>query len=292
MSAGREAVLIIGERINATRKRIRSAILRRDADFIGQEARKQSAAGAGYIDANAGIEPEREPEDLKWLVQTIQSEADCPVSLDSTNVEALRAALPAHKGTPMVNSITGESGRHEAVLPLVKEHNALVVALTIGPKGMPTNVEERLEAARGIVDLLRPHDIALDRVYFDPIIYAAATDGNAGRVALETVRGLRGEFPEAHVTCGLSNISFGLPRRNVLNRTFLPMLLAAGLDSAIIDPTEPHITAAVLAAEAILGRDEFCMNYITAERAGNLGDGAKPAGAGPRAYATESQDAV
>jgi len=264
-------LLIIGERINATRKRIRKAILERDAGLIGQEARRQSAAGATYIDANAGIEPKREAEDLRWLVQTIQSHVDCPVSLDSTNVEALRAGLAVHKGTPMINSITGESGRHEAVLPLVKEHAALVVALTIGPGGMPTGVDDRLEAARGIVELLRPHGIALDRVYFDPIIYAAATDGNAGKIALETVRGLKSEFPEAHVTCGLSNISFGLPRRGLLNRTFLPMLLSAGLDSAIMDPTEPSTRSVVLAAEAVLGRDEFCMNYIAAERAGSLG---------------------
>ena len=266
-------MLIIAERINATRKRIRKAILDRNADLIRQETRNQLEAGANYIDANAGIEASREPEDLKWLVQTIQSEAECLVALDSTNADALRAALPLVKGTPpMINSITGENGRHEDVLPLVRDSSARVVALTIGPQGMPTSVDERIDAAAIIVDLLVGHDIGLDRVYFDPIIYSAATDGNAGRMALETVHRLRARFPEVHITCGLSNISFGLPRRNILNRTFLPMLLSAGLDSAIMDPTEPHMMTAVLAAEAILGRDELCMNYITAERAGKLGD--------------------
>jgi len=107
-------------------------------------------------------------------------------------------------------------------------------------------------------------------VYFDPIIYSAATDARAGMMAIETVQRVKAEFPGVHVTCGLSNISFGLPNRNALNRTYLAMLMAAGLDSAIMDPTRPHMMAAVLASEAILGRDDFCMNYITAKRAGKL----------------------
>ena len=263
-------MLIIGERINATRKRIRQAILDRNAALIKKEARRQLDAGATYIDANAGIEADREPDDLRWLVETIQSEADAPVSLDSTNADALDAGLSVHKGVPLINSITGEDGRHEEALRLAKEHGALLIALTIGPAGMPPGVDERLEAARLIADLTARQDIALDKVYFDPIIYAAATDGKAGQTAVETVRRLKAELPEAHVTCGLSNISFGLPRRNVLNRTFLPMLMSAGLDSVIIDPTEPHMMEAVLASGAILGRDEFCMNYIGAARAGRL----------------------
>jgi len=264
-------MLIIGERINATRKRIRKAILDRDADLIRREVGKQTEAGANYIDANAGIQADREAADLAWLVETIQSAGDCLVSLDSTNPDALRAALPKHRGSPpMINSITAEPGRYETILPLVQQYGALVVALMIGPQGMPTSVDERLAAARQIAALAKEHGIPLDRIYFDPIIYTAATDGNAGHLAIETVRRLRAEFPDAHVTCGLSNISFGLPHRNVLNRTFLPMLLSAGLDSAIMDPTEPHMLAAVLAAEALLGRDEFCMNYITAERSGRL----------------------
>ena len=263
-------MLVIAERINATRKRIRQAILGRKAKLIKEEARKQLEAGADYIDANAGIEAEREPEDLVWLLETIQAEVDCPVALDSTNVEALKAALPLHKGTPMINSITGEDGRHEDVLPLVKEYDALLVALTIGPEGMPTSVDERLGAAAYILDLVTKQGVPLDHVYFDPIIYSAATDPHAGMMAIETVRRLKEQFPEAHVTCGLSNISFGLPHRNVLNRAFLPMLLCAGLDSAIIDPTSPHIMPTVTAAEAILGRDDFCVNYIAAARAGKL----------------------
>ncbi|MFH1731819.1 MAG: dihydropteroate synthase [Planctomycetota bacterium] len=263
-------MLVIAERINATRKRVRKAIVDRNAALIEEETLKQLDAGADYIDANAGIEAGREPDDLKWLVETIQSAADCVVALDSTNAEALKAALPLHKGRPMVNSITGEDGRHEEILPLVKEYGALLVALTIGPEGMPTTVDERLAAAGYIVDLVAKQDIPLDRVYFDPIIYSAATDAKAGTMAIETVQRIKAEFPGVHVTCGLSNISFGLPSRNVLNRAYLAMLMAAGLDSAIMDPTRPHMMSAVLASEAILGRDDFCMNYITAERAGKL----------------------
>ncbi len=263
-------MLIIAERINASRKRIRKAILDRDAELIRKEARSQFDAGAQYIDANAGIEAEREPDDLAWLVETVQSAVDCPVALDSTSAKALEAALRVHKGTPMINSITGEPGRHEAILPLASQYGALVVALTIGPGGMPTSIDERLDAAHLIARHAAEHGIALNRIYFDPIIYSTATDSSAGKMAIETVRRLKAEIPDAHITCGLSNISFGLPHRNVLNHAFLPMLMSAGMDSAIIDPTEPHMMAAVLAAEAILGRDEFCMNYITAERTGKL----------------------
>jgi cobalamin-dependent methionine synthase I len=263
-------VLVIAERINATRKRIRKAILDRNADLIRKEARKQFDAGAGYIDANAGIEAAREPDDLRWVMETIQAEVDCPVSLDSTNADAIAAAIPFHKGTPMINSITAEDGRHEQILPLVKEYDALLVALTIGRQGMPTSVDERIDGAHQVVELTSKHDIPLNHLYFDPIIYAAATDSSAGKMALETVQRLKAEFPEAHITCGLSNISFGLPKRNILNRTFLPMLMSCGLDSAIIDPTEPQMMPAVLAAEAILGVDDFCMNYILAERSGKL----------------------
>jgi 5-methyltetrahydrofolate--homocysteine methyltransferase len=265
-------VIVIAERINATRKRIRKAILNRDANHIRREAKKQLDAGGTYIDANAGIEASREADDLCWLVETIQAEVDAPCSLDSTNSDAIAAALKVHKGTPLINSVTAEEGRHEAVLPLAAEHGTPVVALCLRRDGMPMNVEERLEGAAQIVELITAHGLPLDRVFFDPIIVAVATSpaGDAGRMAIDTVRSLHETYPDAHITCGLSNISFGLPRRNVLNRNFLPMLMSVGLDSAIIDPTEPCMMSSVVASEALLGLDEFCMNYITADRGGQL----------------------
>jgi 5-methyltetrahydrofolate--homocysteine methyltransferase len=263
-------VLVIAERINATRKRIRKAVLDRDADRIGREARRQHEAGGDYIDANAGIDADHEPERLAWLVETIQAAVECPVSLDSAHADAIAAGLEVHKGTAMVNSVTAEEGRHEAVLPLVKDYGALVIALTIGTAGMPTGVEDRLEAAKEVADRIAKHEIPMERVYFDPMVCAVATSSDAGRIVLETVRRLREAYPESHVTCGLSNVSFGLPQRRLLNRTFLPMLMSMGLDSAIMDPTEPGMMATIFAAEAALGADEFCMNYISAERAGTL----------------------
>jgi 5-methyltetrahydrofolate--homocysteine methyltransferase len=170
----------------------------------------------------------------------------------------------------MINSITAEKGRHEDVLPLAKEHGALLVALTVGPDGMPTSADDRVNAARLIVRLVEEYDIPIQNVYFDPVVYSVATSGDAGRIAIESVRRLKTEYPDAHITCGLRNISFGLPRRRVLNRTFLAMLIGAGLDAAILDPTEPGMMSTVLGAEAVVGRDEFCMNYIGAERAGRL----------------------
>lgn len=266
-------MLVIAERINASRKPIQKAILERKGLLVRKETRRQLDAGAGYIDANAGISPDREPDDLVWLVKNIQREApEALISLDTTNPAALRAALPVLTNSPaMINSISGEKGRHEEILPLVREFGTRVIALTIGHDGaLPETVDDRLRAADFLAGLLAKESIPLERVYFDPIVYSVATNQQAGKVALETVRALREKFPAAHVTCGLSNISFGLPRRSLLNTTFLAMMLSAGIDSAIIDPVEPKMAAGLIAAKALLGEDDFCVNYIAAERAGKL----------------------
>ncbi|HUS57201.1 MAG TPA: dihydropteroate synthase [Planctomycetota bacterium] len=263
-------MLIVGERINSSRKRIRQAIEKRDSAFIQKEARKQFDAGATYIDVNAGTSVSREVEDLKWLVQTVQAAVDAPLCIDSPSHEAQAQALALHKGLPLVNSITAEKERAEAILPLVKKYNARVVGLTMGSGGMPASKEERMEAAAQIVAMVKGAGICLENLYFDPAVSAVSADQKAALDVAATVKELKTTYEEAHVICGLSNISFGLPQRNVLNRTYLALLMAQGLDAVIIDPTEKHMMATLLAAHVLLGKDDFCMDYIMAEREGRL----------------------
>ncbi len=256
-------VLIVGERINSSRRPIAEAILARDGEVIVKEAQVQAEAGARVLDVNAGASLDSEPEDLVWLVETVQPAVNLPLCLDSPRPEALRRAVQVHQGAAMVNSITGEEKRLEALLPVVVESGASVVALTMDESGMPRTAEERLRVAGKIAERASIAGVELERLYFDPVISALATDHTQGREVLQAVARIRAEFPEAHIICGLSNIGFGLPARRLLNQTFLAMLLAAGLDAAIADPTAEGFPEVVAAAEALLGVDEFCMNYIS-----------------------------
>ncbi len=263
-------MLIVAERINSTRKRIGKAVRARDTEFISSEAVKQADAGAGYIDANAGTSVENEVADLVWLTETIQAATEVPVCLDSANPEALAAALKVHSGNAMINSITGEKARLEGIVPLVAEYGTRVVALPMDDSGMPDTADDRLRVAAEIVKILDGKGVALDRIYFDPLIRPISTNPEQMQAALEATHRIMTEFPGVHTVCGLSNISFGLPQRKLLNRSFLTLMINAGLDSAILDPTMPGMMPTVYAVEALVGRDQFCMNFITAERAGKL----------------------
>jgi len=264
-------LLIVGERINTSRKRIRRAVEERDAEFIQKEARLQVEAGATMVDVNAGTSVKNEIDDLKWLVEVAQEAVDVPLCIDSPSAKALEEGLKLHKnGRPMINSITAEKERMDEIIPLVKDNDTLVVALCMGESGPPKNAEERVANARVMTDALEAAGVPLDRAYFDPVIFPVSTDPQAPQAAIDAVRTIMTEFDGAHTTCGLSNISYGLPKRNHLNRVFLTLVIQAGIDGLIIDPTEPNMMSTVLASEALLARDEFCMNYITAEREGRL----------------------
>ncbi len=263
-------MLIVGERINTSRKRTGKAVEARDAEFIAEEARKQAEAGASMIDVNAGTSVSREVEDLKWLVRTVQAAVDLPLCLDSPNPKALEAALAEVEKPPMVNSVTAEKQRLDEILPLVKEHDAFVVGLCMSEGGMPEGAEDRLEAARIILDAAKGVGIPPSNVYFDPVITPVSSKPEDAMAAIRTVQEVMTRFEGAHSICGLSNISYGLPRRNVLNRTFLAFLMSVGLDAAIMDPTEPHMMATLLAAAALRGDDEYCMSYIRAGRDNRL----------------------
>jgi 5-methyltetrahydrofolate corrinoid/iron sulfur protein methyltransferase len=261
---------VIGEKINGTRKKVKEAVLGRDAAFIQKLASDQAGAGATWIDINAGTPVDREPDDLIWLIETVQAAVDKPLCLDSANPPALEAALPHVKQAPLINSISGEQGRITGVLPLAAKAQGGVIALAMDDKGIPTTYDARLVIVHRLVGLTREAGIPDEQVYIDPLVMTIGASGDAARIALATVRAVKAEYPKIHFTSGLSNVSFGLPVRSLINRAFLTLMLEAGLDSAILDPLDRDLRKAILAAEAVLGLDRHCLGYTRAFRAGLL----------------------
>lgn len=259
---------IIGEKINGTRKRVARAIAERDTDFIKNLAQKQAEAGAAWLDVNAGTHPSREADDLIWLIETIQAVVDTPLCLDSANPAALAVAIKAVNKTPMINSISGEPERLDGILPLVAEHGCQVIALAMDAKKIPETVEGRVAVIEAVIEQTRRAGVPDKHLYIDPLAMTIGTNIQSGMIACDTIRTVHRAYPEIHFTVGLSNISFGLPARSYINRAFLTLALAAGLDSAILDPLDRELGAAILAAELVLGRDRHCLNYTRAYRAG------------------------
>ena len=261
---------IIGEKINGTRKAVAKAITERDAQFIQNLAKRQVEGGAHWLDLNAGTLPDREADDLTWLIQLVQDEVTVPLCLDSANPDALRAVIKQVNQPAMINSISGEEARLSGILPIVAENSCEVVALCMDDKGIPATAEARLSVARRILERTRAAGVADEKIYIDPLVMTIATNIEAGLVTLNTMRAVRAEFPKVHISCGLSNVSFGLPARALVNRTFLVLGLEAGMDTAIIDPNDREMGAAIRAAELLLGKDKNCLNYTRAFRAGLL----------------------
>lgn len=261
-------MLVIAERINATRTRIARALDRRDAGLIAREARAQAEAGADFIDVNAASDPKSELKNLAWAIGVVQEHTDLPLCLDSASPAALRRGLElVRSDAVMLNSVTAEQQKLDAVLPLAAESGALLVALTMDEGGVPKTAEQRVDIAGRLIEACESAGVPRERLYVDPCVQPVSTDIGQGPEVIAAVRRITDEFEGVHTTCGLSNVSFGLPRRGLLNRTFLVCLIAAGLDAAICDPTAPGLMDAVRAAEALVGRDEYCMDYIRAMRA-------------------------
>lgn len=259
---------IIGEKINGTRKQVAQAIAAREATYIQDLAVKQTEAGASWLDINTGTHPAQEPDDFIWLIENIQAVVDTPLSLDSPNPAALKVAIQAVNETPMINSISGEPDRLAGILPLVVEYGCQVIALAMDDKRIPPTSEERMAVIRKVMAETRAHGVPDANVYIDPLAMTIGTDTQSALTSLETMRAVREEYPEAHLTLGLSNISFGLPARSYINRGFLTLAMQAGLDSAILDPLDRELQAAILTTELLLGQDKHCLNYIKASRKG------------------------
>jgi len=265
---------IVAERINCTRKTIREATENRDAAFITEQARLQADVLGneginGYIDVNAGAHPDTELDNMLWLLDVVQKASPLPITLDSPSPKVLQAGLEALDGRPaMINSISLEEGKAEKLLPLVKQYNTAVIGLCLGVEGMPNSGEERLDFARRIIELTRAAGVDDDKVYIDPLVRCVSAENEQGAEFLKGIALIREKYPDVHFCAGLSNVSYGLPQRTLLNRAFLSLSIWQGLDGAIIDPLDKGMMAALYATRAVAGLDEYCMEYMTAAREG------------------------
>ncbi|UCE53792.1 MAG: methyltetrahydrofolate cobalamin methyltransferase [Desulfobacterales bacterium] len=260
-------MIIVGELINASRKAIAEAIEKQDAVAIQKVATDQHENGADYIDVNAGVFVGQEVEYLKWLVSTVQAVVDTPCSIDSPDPKAIEAALQLHKGTAMINSISLEKERYDSLLPIVAGTDLKVVALCMSDEGMPETVDDRMKIADKLVNGLLQNNVPVENIYVDPLVQPVATNNQFGLEFLRAIEKVMTTFEGIHTLCGLSNISFGLPERKFLNQTFMIMAIANGLDGAILNPLDKKMMANIIAAEALMGKDEYCANYLMAYRA-------------------------
>jgi len=269
-------LLIVGERINTSRKIkgepvIEQAVLNRDADYIKKLATSQFEAGATYIDVNAGTLTSGEPEALEWLTKVVMEAVDAPISFDTPNPAALDMALRAYdpaKGQPMINSITAESERYKNVLPFVLDYKAKVIALAMDDSGIQQDPEKRHFVARKLIDDLTGAGVPIGDIYVDPLTFPIGTGSDVATSMLRIIENIKAEYPDVHIIAGLSNISHGMPARKILNQAITILSLCKGLDAGIIDPNDRYLMALIYATEALLGLDEFCMNYITKSREG------------------------
>jgi 5-methyltetrahydrofolate--homocysteine methyltransferase len=260
-------LIIIGELINSTRKDIKKAIEDEDVAYIQDIAKKQEAAGADYIDVNAGMRLHDEIEKLCWLVKIVQEVVNVPLCIDSPNPKAIDAALKIHKGQALVNSITMEKERYDELLPIIVKNNTRIIALCMDETGMPKTAEQRINVAKKLADGLLGAGIKEEDIFFDPLVKPLSVDINFGNEILDSIEALRKEYPNVNITSGLSNISFGLPNRSQINQAFMVMCMVKGMNSAIVDPLNERMMDLIVSSEACLGLDKFCMNYIKRQRA-------------------------
>ena len=256
---------VIGERINPTGRKVFAEALRNgDLSTVVVDTQAQMTAGADVLDVNAGIPLVDESELLAKMLQTVQATADVPICIDSSVIEALEAGLAAYGGKALVNSVTGEDERLEEILPLVARHGAAVIGLANDETGIPETPQQRLDIARKIVQAAGDHGIPPEDVVIDPLAMTVGADTEAVTTTLKTISLIRDELG-VNMSLGASNVSFGLPQRHVLNASFLPMAMAAGLTSAIMS-TAPVVVEGVRAADLLLGHDPWGGRWIAAHR--------------------------
>jgi len=264
-------ITIVVERLNTSRKDINKAVEEKDEALIIKEAKLQISSGATFLDVNCGSRVGTEQDDILWMLDKVLSNFnDINISLDSANPEVIKKALPTLKGRNIIiNSITLEPNRAEKILPLVKEYNASVIALTIDSNGMPKDVDDRLEIIEKILNKAKEYDINNSKLYIDPLVRPLSTEPDQAMKFISTLIKIKESF-DLKVISGVSNISFGLPRRNIINAFFLSLCIYNGMDAAILDPSQKLIQSALKATHSISGQDQYCMDYIKSWREGKL----------------------
>lgn len=257
--------LTIGELINSTRDEVKQALKEKDEDLIRKLARDQAETGADVIDLNAGESMEDEKEDMDWLIDLVEDEIDdVRICIDTPDPEVLEFALNKVENKPVINSISNEKDKVKA-REVAADSDAEIIGLAMGEEGMPETVEDRLNETEALLEKCNSLGIEEDRLYIDVIAMTIGSNQEQGQYVIDSVREIKDKFG-VKTNIGLSNMSFGLPDRALINRTVFAMLLEAGLDAALIDPTDKPMMDTLRAAEALLGVDKNCLNYLKYKR--------------------------
>ena len=264
-------MIVIGEKINGTIPSVKKAIEAKDEEFIRNLAIKQVDAGADYIDVCASTAPEFEVETLKWLIDIVQDAVDKPICIDSPNARIIEAVFKYAKKPGIINSVSEEGDKCEVIYPLIRGTQWQVIGLTCDNNGIPCDVKTRVDITKILVEKAQKYDITPDRIHIDPLVMALSTDNTSLMSFVETTRTIKELYPTIKVTSGLSNISFSMPLRKVVNQGFLTIAAFVGMDSAIMDPSNRDMLATLLATDALLGRDKYCRKYSTAYRKNKIG---------------------
>lgn len=264
-------MIIIGEKINGSIPAVADAIARRDGEFIKERARMQDEAGATYIDCCASVPEEQEAETLKWMIDCIQEVSDLPISVDSPSAEVLAQVFPYCKRPGLINSVSGEGNKMDVLFPLIVDTKWEVICLLSDDTGIPKCAADRLRVFDNIMAKAKEYGISPDRMHIDPLVEMLCTSEDGIAMNVEVISTIREKYPDIHITAAVSNISFNLPVRKMVNLGFTVLAMNAGLDSAILDPTNRDMMGVIYATEALLGQDDYCMEYISAYREGIFG---------------------
>ena len=255
-------MIIIGEKLNGSIPSVAKAIAERDADLIRERARMQAEAGADFLDVCASVEEEVEVETLKWMIDIVQEVTDTRICVDSPSAKTCAEGIKLCKRPGLVNSVSLEGNKIDTIFPVIADTDWECVALLCDNDGIPDSVEKRMKVFHGIMEKAKEYNIAPSRLHIDPLVVTLSTDQTALTVFAQCCGQIKAEYPDIHITSGLSNISYGLPVRKNINQAFMVLAMNAGMDSAIVDPTNKNMIGMIYAANALLEKDEYCLNYI------------------------------
>jgi cobalamin-dependent methionine synthase I len=262
-------MLIVGELINTSRSVVSEYVNKNDADSIRELAKKQAEAGAHYIDVNCGTIGAKEADTMKWLIDNIKQVTDLPISVDSSNPKVMEVGL-AEVGSDNVilNSISLETDRYAGMLPLALKYKTRVIGLAMDDRGIPKTANEKFTVGKQLIDNLIKEGIPVENIYLDLLVQPLSVSDMSGMELLNALKMFKEQMPEVKIISALSNISFGLPNRKLLNRIFLVQTLTMGMDAYILDPADKEVMAFMYATEALIGHDRYCGKYLAAHRKG------------------------
>ena len=262
-------MILIGEKINGSIPAVAEAIANRDATVIQQRAIAQAEAGAHYIDVCASTDVEVEMEALKWLIDQVQAVCDLPICIDSPNSLSCIEAMKFCNKPGIINSVSMEGDKIDVVFPIIANTQWQCVALLCA-SGIPADAQERLNIFTDIMAKAKLHGIDPSRLHIDPLVEMLCTSPKGIGLVTEVMESIKSQYPTIHITGAVSNISYNLPLRKVLNQSFVTLAIASGMDSAVLDPTNKDLLCTIFATEAMMGQDMYCMNYIRAFKAGRF----------------------